>query len=180
MGDSPKYKVRLLLSYDGSDFGGWQRQKQAKPTIQGTLEQALSRIFSEEIRICGSGRTDAGVHAVSQTAHFWTSKEPSRFNLMRSLNALTPDSIALKGAWLAPAEFHALASAERKTYKYLIYQSPIPSALKARYALWERSPLNLDYLNETAQYLVKKQDFLMIHLTENAFSQEIDVVAEKP
>lgn len=154
-----KYKVRLLLSYDGYDYGGWQRQTAGKPTIQGTVEMALSRIFSEDIRICGSGRTDAGVHAVEQTAHFWTSKEPARFNLMRSLNALTPDSIVLKRAWLAPNEFHALTSAQQKTYKYLIFQSPTPSALKARYTHWVRQPLDLGLLNQMAQYLVKKQDF---------------------
>ena len=156
---SYRHKVRLLLSYDGSDFGGWQKQPKGKPTIQGVIEEALSKIMSSEIHICGSGRTDAGVHALNQNAHFWTSKRPDRFKLMRSLNSLTPDSIVLKQAWEAPHEFHAIASSVKKTYRYLIHNHPNPTALRSRYTHWERKPQNISALQQMSEFLVKKQDF---------------------
>ena len=69
------YKVRLTVAYEGTDFGGWQKQPIGKPTVQGEIEKALSQLFSEEIKTFGSGRTDAGVHAVAQEVHFFTNKD---------------------------------------------------------------------------------------------------------
>lgn len=155
-----RQKLKLLLSYDGTDFGGWQRQKGGRPTIQGTLEQALSRLFDEPIKICGAGRTDAGVHAIGQVAHCWVSKDPTKYtSLLRALNGLTPSSIAIRGAWLAPQDFHAIASARFKVYKYLIHNASIPTALRARYTWWVQTPLDIKKLNAYSKILVKKQDF---------------------
>lgn len=152
-------KVKLVLSYDGSEFGGWQKQKSGPPTVQGTLEQALSRLFNDKISVLGAGRTDAGVHAINMVAHFKAPQDPKRYNLIKSLNALTPASISIKEVWEAPEDFHAIASSTGKTYKYLIHNNPIPTALRRNFTTWVRPPLDLDYLNEISQILVGKQDF---------------------
>lgn len=154
-----RHKIKLFISYDGTDFAGWQRQKGGQTTIQETLEKALSRLFDEEIKVVGSGRTDAGVHAVGQVAHFLTSKNPDRYRLLQAINSLTPSSIAVKEAWAAPEDFHARASATHKVYRYFIHNSPVPTALRARFTTWIRPPLEAEKLNAYARFLVKKQDF---------------------
>lgn len=160
---SEKKKIKLLVSYDGTDFCGWQKQKEHKhgpdkPSLQETIEKALSQILNEPIDLCASGRTDAGVHALAQIAHFETSKALPK-DLCWAIKSLLPNSIAVRQAWIAPEEFHSTLSAVRKTYRYWVWNSPRPSALLSRYSHWVRFPLDLDYLNEQAQYLVKNQDF---------------------
>ena len=128
-------KIKLLISYDGTDFQGWQRQPGAA-TIQGTVENVLSQLYSEPIKIKGSGRTDAGTHAVGQIAHFEAPKIFSKEErLVRAINSLLPDSIVVKTAWQAPDDFHALFSARRKTYIYRIWNHPVRSALWRQRAL---------------------------------------------
>ncbi len=152
-------KIKLLLSYDGTPFQGWQKQPR-ESTVQGTLESVLTQIYSEPIKTIGSGRTDAGTHAVGQVAHFEAPKVlSSEPKLIRSLNALLPESICVKGAWLAPDEFHALASARRKTYIYKMWNHPIRSALWHHRALWVQNPLNIEHLNELAQVCIGRKDF---------------------
>lgn len=152
-------KIKLLLSYDGTDYLGWQKQP-GGPTIQGTLEAALTQLYNEPIRTIGSGRTDAGTHAVGQVVHYEAPKilaaEPK---LVRALNALLPDTISVKGAWLAPEDFHALASARRKTYIYRIWNHPVRSALWNKRALWVPQPLDIAHLDRLAQQLVGRKDF---------------------
>jgi tRNA pseudouridine38-40 synthase len=152
-------KIRLLLSYDGSPYQGWQKQPGAQ-TVQGTLEAVLTQIYNEPIRTIGSGRTDTGTHAVGQVVHFEAPKVlSSEAKLVRSLNALLPETISVKGAWLAPPEFHALASARRKTYIYRIWNHEYRSALWHGRALWVPHPLNLKFLDKLAQQLIGRKDF---------------------
>lgn len=152
-------KIRLHLSYDGTDYQGWQKQP-GRSTVQGVLEEVLTQIYAEPVRVVGSGRTDAGTHAVQQVAHFEAPKVlKSEPKLMRSLNALLPLNIVVKGAWLAPDDFHALASARRKTYLYRIYSSPIRSALWHNRALWVPHELNLKFLNDLARQVIGTKDF---------------------
>ena len=152
-------KIKLLVSYDGTDFLGWQRQSDPA-TVQGTLEQALSQLYNEPVKVVGSGRTDAGTHAVGQVAHFAAPKILNKEErLLRALNSLLPDSVVVKGAWLAPDDFHALFSARRKTYIYRIWNHPIRSALWRKRALWVPKPLDLDYLNQLAQGILGEKDF---------------------
>jgi tRNA pseudouridine38-40 synthase len=160
---SDSRKVKLLLSYDGTDFCGWQKQKEhkhapEKPSIQETVEVALSRLFNEKIDLCASGRTDAGVHAQGQVAHFETTR-PFPKDICWALKSLLPASIAVKSAWTAPNDFHSTLSATHKTYRYWVWNSQRPSALLTRYSHWVRHPLDLEYLNEQARFLVKNQDF---------------------
>jgi tRNA pseudouridine38-40 synthase len=110
--------------------------------------------------VIGSGRTDAGTHAVGQVAHFEAPKElKSEDKLLRGLNALLPATIVCKGAWRAPDDFHALASARRKTYVYRLWNHPIRSALWHQRALWVPRPLDLNGLNELAQAVQGEHDF---------------------
>jgi len=157
-------RLRLLISYDGTDYCGWQKQKEhkhasPKPSIQETLEKALSKIFNEPIQTKGSGRTDSGVHALGQVCHFETTRSYVPKDLCWALKSQLPDSIAVKQAWTAPEEFHATLSATHKTYRYWVWNSERPTALLARYSNWIRSPLDLDYLNQQAALLVGEKDF---------------------
>lgn len=152
-------RIRLVLSYDGTPFQGWQKQP-GLSTVQGNLETVLSQIYNEPIKVTGSGRTDAGTHAVAQVAHFDAPEIPAREErLVRALNALLPDGIVVKAAYRAPEEFHALYSARRKTYIYRIWNFPTRSALWHQRALWVPAPLDLKALNRLSSRLVGRKDF---------------------
>lgn len=156
-------KIKLVISYDGTDFCGWQKQKDhkhgpQKPSLQETVEKALKKILNHDVDLSASGRTDAGVHALAQVVHFSTDSRLPK-DLCWATRSYLPSSVVVKSAWLAPKDFHATISATHKTYRYWIWNAPRASALMARYSNWIRSPLDLDYLNEQAQFLVKNQDF---------------------
>ena len=151
--------IKLLLSYDGIDFQGWQKQPGAL-TVQTTVETVLSQIYNEPIKIIGSGRTDAGTHAVGQVAHFIAPKVlTTEARLIRALNAMLPDSVVCKGAWEAPPEFHARKSAVRKTYVYRVWNHELRSALWRNRALWVPQPLDLKFLNQLARHIEGRKDF---------------------
>ena len=152
-------KIRLHISYEGTDYQGWQKQPGA-PTVQGTLESVLSQIYQEPIKVMGSGRTDAGTHAVQQVVHFEAPRVYAQEErLVRALNAMLPENIVVRGAWLAPADFHALYSAKRKTYIYRIWNSPIRSALWRNRALHVPNELNLKFLQSLCDEVVGTKDF---------------------
>jgi tRNA pseudouridine38-40 synthase len=162
-------RIKLLVSYDGTDFCGWQKQKAhkhapEKPSIQETIEKALFEVFTEKISLSASGRTDSGVHAVAQIAHFDTER-PLPKDLCWALRSVLPPSIVVKSAWLAPTEFHSTLSATHKTYRYWVWNSPRPTALLHRYSYWVRRPLELDFLNESCRFLIKNQDFKSFQTT---------------
>ncbi len=157
-------KIRLLVSYDGTDYCGWQKQKEhkhasPKPSLQETIEKSLTRLMNEPIHLFASGRTDSGVHAQGQVAHFETTRADLPKDLCWALKSQLPSSITIKDAWFAPPEFHATLSATHKTYRYWVWNAPRASALMARYSSWVRLPLDLDYLNAQALLLQKEQDF---------------------
>lgn len=156
-------RVRLLLSYDGTDYCGWQKQKDHAygpklPSLQETVEQALERIFRHPIDLIGSGRTDAGVHALGQVAHFDTERPIPR-DLCWALKAHLPRSIAAEAAWIVPPEFHSTMSAQWKTYRYYIWNDERPTAILARYSWWIRQKLTIEQLQELTNPLVGRQDF---------------------
>lgn len=169
-------KIRLHLSYDGTDFQGWQKQPGA-PTVQGTLESVLTQIYSEPVKVTGSGRTDAGTHAVCQVAHFEAPKIlSSEDKIVRALNALLPQTIVVRGAWLAPDDFHALFSARRKTYIYRIWNGPLRSALWHHRALHVPHPLNLKFLQSLADQVVGKKDFKSFQTSGTPVKSTVRVV----
>ena len=118
--------LKLTIAYDGTRFGGWQIQPNAD-TIQGRIEEALAEVAKEKIRLHGSGRTDAGVHALGQVAHFDAPEHLTMnpFNWVPALNAKLPSEIRIMECAEAPDEFHARFSARSKTYTYRLCLSPI-------------------------------------------------------
>lgn len=123
----PMKNIRLTLAYDGTHYAGWQVQPEA-PTIQGTIEAAIQQLSGEEVRIHGSGRTDAGVHALGQVANFQTEATIPPERWRHALNGVLPRDIVIGHSEEVPADFHARYSAKRKTYQYLIHRvfSPFP------------------------------------------------------
>lgn len=129
------------------------------PTIQAYLEDAISDLFGSKIHVVGAGRTDAGVHAINQTAHFTPTRDARNYSLTKAFLSALPSDIVVKKAELAPPTFNAQKSASGKTYLYRIWNQPIPSAIHSKRALYMRVPLDLDILNKEAQDLVGTHDF---------------------
>ncbi len=157
--NSKPYRVRLDLAFDGALFMGSQKQAEGTYTVQGVLQEKLSQIFREKIHVQLSGRTDRGVHALHQVAHFDCSTDPKRIKLRAALQGLLPKFLVIKQTYLAPKDFHALRSTTEKTYKYLIRNAPTPSAQLWNKSVWVRNKLNIEYLNKTSSYLIGEHDF---------------------
>jgi tRNA pseudouridine38-40 synthase len=149
---------KLTLAYDGTDFNGWQVQPDC-PTIQGALASAIGRITGENVLPQGSGRTDAGVHALGQVATFTTESVIPAANLVTALNDILPASIRVLEASDVPPEFHARKSARSKTYRYRIYRSATCPPFLARYVWHYPYPLNEDAMCEAAPFIEGEHDF---------------------
>jgi tRNA pseudouridine38-40 synthase len=156
---APHGKVKLTLEYDGTEYHGWQRQGPALPSIQQTIENVLHDIFKVKVNLMGAGRTDAGVHAENQIAHFIAPKNVRGYNFPHIFQAYLPVDVSVKKAALMPAHFHAQKSAVSKSYIYRIWNDPLPSALRARRSLWIRKPLDLERLNLACKSLLGSHDF---------------------
>lgn len=164
-------RIILKLAYDGTGFAGWQKQSSSsQPTVQGTLEKCLSQLFSEPVKTIGSGRTDAGVHALGQIVHFDCPKPLANYDLQKSLNSMLPASMVVRGVWRAPQDFHALASATGKHYRYRIWNSPTKNPFVRHFTLWERRPIDLHWLNQSSRYLIGTHDFKSFQTAGTAVS----------
>jgi len=150
--------LKLILSYDGSDFSGWQVQPDAS-TIQGTLASAIGRVTGENVLPQGSGRTDAGVHALAQVATFTTESPIPAENFLKALNDVLPPAIRISHVADAAADFHARKSAKAKTYRYRIYRDPICPPFLARYVWHFPYPLDEAAMSEAAAQIVGEHDF---------------------
>jgi tRNA pseudouridine38-40 synthase len=150
--------LKLLLAYDGTDFSGWQIQP-GTPTIQGTLASAIGRVTGENVLPQGSGRTDAGVHALGQVATFATESPIPAGNLVNALNDVLPAVIRVLEAAEAPPEFHARKSARAKTYHYRMHRRAICPPFLARYVWHYPYPLDEDKMQEVAALIVGEHDF---------------------
>ena len=150
-------RYKLLISYDGTNFSGWQIQPNA-PTIQQTLERALQTILKKRTPIYGSGRTDAGVHAHAQTAHI-DAEIPNLPQFHRSLNGLLPPSIRIHTITPTDETFHARFSARRKIYHYHLHLDPILSPFKRGYTLHIRHPFNENLLQQALPHFIGTHDF---------------------
>src|ERR1700723_2288902 len=150
--------LKLILSYDGSDFSGWQVQPDAV-TVQGTLVSAIGRITGEKVLPQGSGRTDAGVHALAQVATFATESSVPTANFVKALNDLLPASVRVLEAEEAAADFHARHSARAKTYCYRMYRAAICPPFLARYVWHYPYPLLEDAMMGAAGVVVGERDF---------------------
>jgi tRNA pseudouridine38-40 synthase len=150
--------LKLTLAYDGSEFAGWQVQPDA-PTIQGTLSSAIGRLTGENVLPQGSGRTDAGVHALAQVATFATASPIPTENFVKALNDVLPPAIRVLDVKEVPADFHARKSAKAKTYRYRIHRAPICPPFLARYVWHFPYPLDEGAVSAAAGEVVGEHDF---------------------
>lgn len=150
--------LKLVLAYDGSAYHGFQKQKNAV-TVQGVVEAMLTQICGERIVIAGSGRTDAGVHALAQTVSFTTQGRIPCANLVRAASGMLPQDIVLLSAEEQPEGFHARFSACWKTYQYRILTAAQADPFRTRYTWRLAEPLSLPLLNEAAALLIGTHDF---------------------
>jgi tRNA pseudouridine38-40 synthase len=150
--------LKLVLAYDGTDFSGWQAQPEAV-TIQDTLAWAIGRVTGEKVLPQGSGRTDAGVHALGQVASFSTKSPVPVENLVKALNDILPPSVRVLRASEVTPEFHARKSARAKTYRYRIYRGTICPPLLARYVWHYPYPLDEAAMNAAATFVAGEHDF---------------------
>jgi len=150
--------LKIILAYDGSEFSGWQVQPE-KATIQGTLASAIGRVTGENVLPQGSGRTDAGVHALAQVATFTTESPVPAENLAKALNDVLPASIRVLEASEMPMEFHARKSARVKTYRYRIYRNSICPPFLARYVWHYPYPLDEEAMVRAASLAIGEHDF---------------------
>ena len=151
-------RYALGIEYDGSGFLGWQIQRQ-EPTVQGALERAIASVADHEARATCCGRTDTGVHAVCQVAHFDTSSKRSERSWILGLNSNLPPAASV--LWIRPVDddFHARFSAFARSYRYRIANRWIRPALEARHVSWYRKPLDAERMHEAAQCLLGEHDF---------------------
>ncbi len=152
------FKYKLVIAYDGTDYGGWQVQENA-PSIQATLQQALETILQTPLGLTGSGRTDAGVHALGQTAHFTAPHEIPLAKTFASVNRLLPPTIRVLSLEPAPTTFHARYSATSKIYHYHLHLDPIPNPFTHLYAYHPPHPVDLSLLRQGALAFLGTHDF---------------------
>ncbi|ODS23997.1 tRNA pseudouridine(38-40) synthase TruA [Candidatus Endobugula sertula] len=152
-------RIALGIEYSGHLYHGFQAQSHDTKTIQQTLENALSAIANEPIKLVCAGRTDAGVHATNQVIHFDTlAVRPDRAWL-RGANTQLSDGVAIRWIKNTTPEFHARFSATSRTYRYIIYNSPTPSALLHHYVTWDRRTLDIDAMKTASESLLGEHDF---------------------
>lgn len=156
--DRKMRNLKVILSYDGADFSGWQVQPD-KATVQGALASAIGRITGEKVLPQGSGRTDAGVHALAQVMTFVTESSVPTENFLKALNDILPASVRVLQVSEAPADFHARHSAEAKTYRYRIYRESICPPFLARYVWHYPYPLDEEAMARAASFVVGEHDF---------------------
>ncbi len=160
----PRY--RITIEYDGGPFVGWQRQDNG-PSVQGTLEQAIASFSSETVTVTGAGRTDAGVHAFGQVAHFDLAKEFHPDRVRDALNHFVrPSPIAVLDAAVADPEFHARFSAKARHYLYRIICRRAPLALERGHAWHVVHELDAEAMHDAAQTLIGQHDFTTFRAAE--------------
>lgn len=156
--------LRFTVAYDGTNYSGWQRQANAL-AVQEVIEQALTKICKETVTIFGSGRTDAGVHALGQVVSFRTTSSIPVGRLAAALNGLLPPDIVTRDGEEVPAVFHARSSAKEKMYRYIIYNDPISSPFN-RYYTWQLfAPLNFEAMVQASEYFLGTHDFSAFRAT---------------
>ncbi len=165
-------KLKLEVAYDGSRFSGWQRQSSAR-SVQETLEEALKKLTGKRTRVIGAGRTDSGVHAQQQVAHVTLSEKLPPRILLRALNAILPEDVAVLSVKKAPLDFHAIASAKKKHYRYTIWNKPIRPVFDRDNLLHVPGKLNLTAMRKTAQLLKGKHDFRAFHSSGRPISSTV-------
>lgn len=159
-------RYALTVSYDGSLFYGWQKQTADIPTVQAALEQAISAIASQPIRVTAAGRTDTGVHAIAQVVHFDSDAKRPLSAWVRGVNAHLPKGIAVLQAQVVASEFHARFDACARRYRYVLQCAPVRSPLLWGRAGWTHHDLNLNHIQAAAHILLGEHDFSSFRAAE--------------
>jgi len=149
---------KLIIEYDGSAYHGWQRQKE-DITIQAEIEKTLSIMTRQKITIHSSGRTDAGVHAYGQAAHFLCDTNLTSEIFQKGLNSLLPDDIIIRECMEVDENFHARYNAISKTYRYRILNRKLPAAIYRNYAWYIRKKLDVKKMQSAANHIIGEHDF---------------------
>jgi tRNA pseudouridine38-40 synthase len=184
---------KMVLAYDGAPYRGWQRLPGRGPTVQETVEEALSRALGARVEILGAGRTDAGVHAEGQCANFSADTRLEPEELRIRLNAALPEDIACRSLTIADPRFHARYWAIGKAYRYRLYDGPEPEPFARHHALHVREALDVALMRAAAEPLVGTHDFtsftnqkekgksmvrLLARLAVERHGRYIDILAE--
>lgn len=151
-------RIMLTVAYDGTDYNGWQVQPNGV-TIEGQLNKALSELLKEEITVIGASRTDAGVHALCNIAVFDTETRIAPEKIAPALNARLPEDIRIQNSKQVPIDFHPRHCNTRKTYEYRIYMGKYENPIGRQYAHFVYAPLNVEKMQQAAQYLLGEHDF---------------------
>ena len=151
--------IRLDICYDGTRYKGWQRLTGVDNTIQGKLEQTLSRILGEPIEISGSGRTDAGAHALGQVANFHCESTMPCREILDQLRRYLPEDIGIYSCSEASPRFHARLNARQKTYRYRVWNSHAPCVFDRRFVCILPEELDLEQMRIAAEYFLGNHDF---------------------
>ena len=163
---------KITICYDGSEFFGWQMQP-GKATVQGALVEVASKLTQENVQVLGSGRTDAGVHALGQVAHFKTASESlDARGFQRAFNALLPASVRVVDAEEVGPKFNSRHDAVAKTYQYRIYRGKILSPFERKYVMHDPYPLDVAAMAEAAKYFEGTFDFTS--LAASTGDEELD------
>jgi tRNA pseudouridine38-40 synthase len=150
--------IKLTIEYDGTGYHGWQIQPNVE-TIQGTVEGKLAQITGEPVRLFASGRTDTGVHAMGQVAHFKTQSALDVLSFLKALNSLLPEDIRVKDVEEVDEAFHARFSAKGKVYEYRIFNGELPSPFHRHYSWFVPGKLDLTSMRKAAMKLRGRHDF---------------------
>lgn len=150
---------KMILQYEGTRYQGWQRQENTENTIQGKLEALLSKMAGQKVEVCGSGRTDAGVHALGQVANFHADIKMEPWEILDYMNRYLPEDIAVISLSRASERFHSRLNAKGKTYCYRVICSEIPHVFERRFAYVIPEKLDLKAMQKAAEYLVGTHDF---------------------
>jgi tRNA pseudouridine38-40 synthase len=168
---------KLILSYRGTAYAGWQRQDNAL-TVQQVVEQALSELLAESVRIVGASRTDAGVHARGQVAHLELRREFPERALVHGTNQRLPEDIRVMAAQRMPEGFHARRCAGWKRYRYRLLGGPVLSPLDAEFALHVGSAIDLEAMRAAASRLVGEHDFTAFALSGGSHKHAVRQIYE--
>lgn len=152
-------KIKLTIAYDGTRYGGWQIQPNA-PSIQDHIQKELATLLKEPVLVIGSGRTDAGVHALGQVAHFVAPTTLNLYRLQHSLNALLPQDIRIKKMEIAPEDFHSRFSAKSKIYHYYLHLNPVKNPFTKLYSLYVPYKVDLSLLKLGTEHFIGTHNFM--------------------
>jgi tRNA pseudouridine38-40 synthase len=150
--------ILLTIEYDGTNYHGWQRQKNAV-SVQQLIEESIQRVTGDRVKLIGSGRTDTGVHALGQRANFKSQTQIPAERIPQAINSCLPDDIRIIQAIDVKQDFHARYDAVAKKYRYRIYNNPVPSAIYRNHSCFVPEKLNVDMMIQACEYMTGEKDF---------------------